>query len=140
MSASQTHIKSASNTDISDGPPPLNYSLNDRKRSIAITWSIILADSCLLPIIMFYSLWFTKLSHETGKKPICVQLTSNRVLISLGSLQHSVFDIWTAQFRAVRQTNLLLNEERLYLPSNWRQSVLGTLKYTSLYFCSLNHK
>jgi hypothetical protein len=65
MSASHSRIKSESETDLLDGPPPLNYSLHDRKKSIAITWTIIVCDSCLLPIIMFYALWFTKLSHTT---------------------------------------------------------------------------
>ncbi|KAF7967153.1 hypothetical protein HWV62_35690 [Athelia sp. TMB] len=46
------------------GPPPINYSLRARKRAIIISWSIIAVDSCLLPIVMFYALWFTPLSHS----------------------------------------------------------------------------
>ncbi|KAF7967148.1 hypothetical protein HWV62_18624 [Athelia sp. TMB] len=48
----------------SPAPPPINYSLHTRKKAIIISWSIIVADSCLLPIIMFYALWFSPLSHS----------------------------------------------------------------------------
>jgi len=58
-------VKSEYEADLLKGPPPLNYSLHDRKTSIAITWTIIFCDSCLLPIILFYALWFTKVSHMT---------------------------------------------------------------------------
>ncbi|KIM72679.1 hypothetical protein PILCRDRAFT_81698 [Piloderma croceum F 1598] len=64
-SQTQTHCKTESDVDLLDGPPPLPYSLYPRKKAIVITWSIIFFDSCLLPIIMFYFLWFTKLSHTT---------------------------------------------------------------------------
>lgn len=52
-----------------DAPPPLNYSLLTRKKGIAIGAGIIIADSCLLPIILFYALWFTKLGPVTGETP-----------------------------------------------------------------------
>jgi len=65
MSTSHSSIKSENEADPLNGPPPLNYSLHDRKKSIAITWTILLCNSCLLPIVMFYSLWFTTLSHST---------------------------------------------------------------------------
>jgi len=45
-------------------PPPINYSLHARKKAIIITWLIIIADSCILPIFMFYVLWFSRLSHS----------------------------------------------------------------------------
>jgi len=66
MTIFHSNIKSESEANLLNGPPPLNYSLHDRKKSIAITWGIILCDSCLLPIIMFYALWFTSLSRTTG--------------------------------------------------------------------------
>ena len=49
------------------GPPPINYSLHARKKAIVISWSIIIIDSCLLPIVMFYALWFTPLSHSNSE-------------------------------------------------------------------------
>jgi len=65
MNTSHSRNKSDSQADLLNGPPPLDYSLHNRKKSIAITWTIILFDSCLLPIIAFYALWFTKLSRTT---------------------------------------------------------------------------
>ncbi|KZP10458.1 hypothetical protein FIBSPDRAFT_96727 [Athelia psychrophila] len=48
-----------------DGPPSLNYSLRNRKVAIAITWTVILIDSCIMPVVLFYSLWFgSNLTHE----------------------------------------------------------------------------
>ena len=77
MSASHLRSKSESQSDLLIGLPPLPYSLHPRKRAIAITWSIILFDSCLLPIIMFYALWFTKLSHTTGKNLVTLEYWSH---------------------------------------------------------------
>lgn len=67
MVISHSNLKSESRNNLLDGSPPLNYSLHTRTKAIAITWTIISFDSCLLPIILFYSLWFgTTLSHSTG--------------------------------------------------------------------------
>jgi len=65
MSTSYSRLTSESEADLLSGPPPLNYSLYDRKKSIAITWTIISCDSCFLPITLYYTLWFgTTLSHN----------------------------------------------------------------------------
>jgi len=75
MSASNLHsfdtthsiVKSEFDAHLLQGlrPPPLNYSLRDRKKSIVIIWTIIILDACILPIVLFYALWFTKVSHLT---------------------------------------------------------------------------
>ncbi|RPA87357.1 hypothetical protein BJ508DRAFT_410864 [Ascobolus immersus RN42] len=41
-----------------DGFPSLPYTLETRKMSIAIVWSVILLDSCILPLVLFYILRF----------------------------------------------------------------------------------
>ena len=51
----------------SPAPPPINYSLHTRKKAIIISWSIIVVDSCLFPIVMFYALWFSPLSHSNSE-------------------------------------------------------------------------
>lgn len=59
------------------GPPSLKYSLRDRKVAIAITWTVILIDSCIMPVGLFYSLWFgSNLSHERSKPLLCSVLLS----------------------------------------------------------------
>ncbi|KZP23266.1 hypothetical protein FIBSPDRAFT_737692 [Athelia psychrophila] len=47
------------------GPPPLPYSLHARKRSIIITWTAIVFMAAVLPIVLFYALWYTSLSRAT---------------------------------------------------------------------------
>lgn len=46
--------------------PPLPYTPSDHKRSIALTWTIVVTNSCLLPIALVYGLWYgTSLSKNT---------------------------------------------------------------------------
>ncbi|KAF2405399.1 hypothetical protein EJ06DRAFT_453280, partial [Trichodelitschia bisporula] len=46
-------------------PPPLNYSLRTRKKSIAIFWSLIVIDCIFVPIALYFALWYgTSLSHN----------------------------------------------------------------------------
>jgi len=39
-------------------PPSLNYTLRTRKLSIAIFWSLIVFDSVVLPIALYFGLWY----------------------------------------------------------------------------------
>lgn len=39
-------------------PPPLNYSLWARKWSILFWWSMILFDSIVMPIALYFGLWY----------------------------------------------------------------------------------
>ncbi|GAD91682.1 hypothetical protein PVAR5_0255 [Paecilomyces variotii No. 5] len=49
----------------SDVPPPLPYSLRDRKKSIALFWTIFVIDTLAQPLILYYTLWYlTPLSHN----------------------------------------------------------------------------
>ncbi|KZP31553.1 hypothetical protein FIBSPDRAFT_849524 [Athelia psychrophila] len=44
--------------------PPLPYSLHDRKRSIIIAWTTLLIIVAVPPILIFYALWYTSVSHS----------------------------------------------------------------------------
>lgn len=45
--------------------PDLQYSLRDRKWSIAIFWTLVLIDVMALPIVLYFTLFFaTDLSHN----------------------------------------------------------------------------
>lgn len=47
-------------------PPPLDYDLRSRKRSIAIFWTLILIDSIAMPLGLYFGLWYgTNLSPNT---------------------------------------------------------------------------
>lgn len=39
-------------------PPPLNYTLRTRKMSIFIFWSLIIFDSVVMPIALYFGLWY----------------------------------------------------------------------------------
>jgi hypothetical protein len=48
----------------SDIPPPLPYSCWDHKLSIGIFWFFILAETCFVPVSLYYGLWFgTTVNH-----------------------------------------------------------------------------
>ncbi|SLM36653.1 hypothetical protein LPUS_06270 [Lasallia pustulata] len=38
--------------------PPLPYRLRDHKRNIAIIWTLLALDAAILPLVLFYPLWF----------------------------------------------------------------------------------
>lgn len=59
------HPPTASETTVS-GPPSLEYTLRTRVRSIIFFWSMILVDSVLAPIALYFGLWYdTNLSPNT---------------------------------------------------------------------------
>lgn len=39
-------------------PPPLNYTLHTRKMAIFIFWSFIVFDSVVMPIALYFGLWY----------------------------------------------------------------------------------
>lgn len=46
-------------------PPPLEYSLRTRKKSIFFFWTLIFVDCVCVPIILYFALWYgTSLSHN----------------------------------------------------------------------------
>lgn len=48
-------------------PPPLPYSLRDRKKSIALFWTIFVVDTLGQPLALYWGLWYaTDLSHNLG--------------------------------------------------------------------------
>jgi len=53
-------------TDLTfEHPPPLNYTLRTRKKSLLIFWSLIFLDCVCLPIVLYFALWYgTHLSHN----------------------------------------------------------------------------
>ncbi|EEH20379.2 hypothetical protein PABG_02638 [Paracoccidioides brasiliensis Pb03] len=40
------------------GPPELPYSLRDRKRSIALFWTLFVIDTLAQPLILYFTLWY----------------------------------------------------------------------------------
>ena len=71
-------------------PPPLPYSLRDRKRSIAIFWTLFILDTLAQPLVLYWALWYaTDLSHNLGMfDPFLFRrsLADNFFVLSLQSL------------------------------------------------------
>lgn len=70
ISSSPTTTPSAEKAVVSDnkGPPPLPYCLWDHKLSITFFWFLILAESCFVPISLYYGLIYgTNLRHGARK-------------------------------------------------------------------------
>jgi hypothetical protein len=50
------------------GPPSLEYDLRKRRVKIALFCTMVLIDSLIIPIVLFYVLWYTThLEHSTSK-------------------------------------------------------------------------
>ena len=130
MNPSHSSIKTGSETNLLNGPPPLPYSLHPRKKAIAITWTIILFDSCLLPITMFYALWFTKLSHKTGMISIISYILSLTVVFA------TVFNILSSIFglpsfvHFVKRIYYLCKKDSTCRPIGGKRAWVSRLKLT----------
>ncbi|KAL1995137.1 hypothetical protein VTN49DRAFT_1324 [Thermomyces lanuginosus] len=76
-----------------DGPPPLPYSLHDRKRSITIFWTLFVIDTLAQPLILYFTLRY------------CTDLTLNMVFtistIALGGV--SVFEYFYRLYNLFRK-------------------------------------
>lgn len=46
-------------------PPSLNYDLRSKKRKLAFFWTVVIFDSVLMPIGLYFGLWYTV--HASGK-------------------------------------------------------------------------
>lgn len=90
-------------------PPPLPYSLRDRKKSIAIFWAIFVVDTLGQPLALYWALWYaTDLSHNLGMStwPLFTLLSPPTALPSVRSISnppglHLVFSIVTASLGGV---------------------------------------
>jgi hypothetical protein len=50
-------------------PPPLNYSLRPRIKSISFFWTLVFLDVVCVPIVLYFTLWYlTNLSHNAGMR------------------------------------------------------------------------
>ncbi|KAF7980692.1 hypothetical protein HWV62_37139 [Athelia sp. TMB] len=95
--------RSTLNEPIPSELPALAYSLRARKHAIIITWSVILFMAALLPVILFYALWYTSVAHSTTMQiaaavtggPSAVQwLTRTWALCKTGSTCRPIGGEW----------------------------------------------
>ncbi|KAK4694846.1 hypothetical protein P7C71_g2798, partial [Lecanoromycetidae sp. Uapishka_2] len=59
---SLTSLENANASGTSSPPPPplpeLPYSLRDHKKSIAVVWTLLALDAAIMPLALFYPLWY----------------------------------------------------------------------------------
>jgi hypothetical protein len=52
----------------SGGPPSLEYDIHQRRFKIALFCTMVLIDSMIIPVVLFFVLWYTThLEHSTSK-------------------------------------------------------------------------
>lgn len=77
-----------------EAPPPLNYSLRTRKKSLTIFWSLIFLDCICMPLALYFGLWYgTNLSHNAGEFLVRWGMRDKGLICGVGSVQyqHSSF-------------------------------------------------
>ncbi|CEL08857.1 hypothetical protein ASPCAL12002 [Aspergillus calidoustus] len=97
----------ASTTTHASEPPPLPYSLRDRKKSIAFFWILFVLDCTAQPLGLYYGLWYgTNLSHN---------LVFTIVTLALGGI--SVFEYFYRLYNLFRSdsTTRPLNARKSWL-------------------------
>lgn len=100
----------ADTVETTDGPPPLPYSLRQRKRSITFFWTLFVIDTLAQPLILYYALRYaTSLS---------LNLVFSISTAALGGV--SVFEYF------YRLYNLVKSKSRAR-PLNARKSWVSTL-------------
>ena len=57
-SLNSLNVASGSSTPHQPVLPQLPYSLREHKKSIAIIWSLLLLDATIMPLTLFYPLWY----------------------------------------------------------------------------------
>ena len=107
------------------GPPPLPYSLHGRKKSIAIWWTLLTTDSCVLQNGLFYGLWYgTRLNHNICelRDPVNIFLTT---LPMPSSVHHFDFCLWRYLYPRIPHSSAPSTTERPLLPTNRHEARLG---------------
>jgi hypothetical protein len=62
------NIESDSASLYGDEPPRLEYDLRSKKLRIGFFWSMVLLDSMVIPIVLYFALWKgSGLDHSTGE-------------------------------------------------------------------------
>ncbi|OKL58188.1 hypothetical protein UA08_06656 [Talaromyces atroroseus] len=106
---------------MADGPPPLPYSLRQRKRSIAFFWTLFVIDTLAQPLILYYALRYAT--------DLSLNLVFSISTAALGGV--SVFEFF------FRLYNLMRKNSRAR-PLNARKSWGQRLIYEQLDFFQIN--
>ncbi|KAF4974451.1 hypothetical protein F66182_17647, partial [Fusarium sp. NRRL 66182] len=91
--------------ETTDGPPPLPYSLRQRKRSIAFFWTLFVIDTLAQPLILYFALRYgTSLS---------LNLVFSISTAALGGVPLNARKSWVSVPIDLQVKRLMLIEEQL---------------------------
>jgi hypothetical protein len=104
-------------------PPPLNYSLKPRMKSLYIFWFLVFVDCIVTPLVLYFCLWYlTDLSPNAGSYYLYAHSQSFRLT------HFAVFSISTAALGTVSIIEYFVRFRRL-----WRKNsgcrVIGARRY-----------
>lgn len=118
-------------------PPELPYSLRDHKKSIAAIWTLLVIDTAVVPLVLFYSLW-----DDTRLRPMWIMTitTSLYGLISGFEWAYRTYVLFTrerlrpldASKWAVSGPTAATVVLSINAASSWTSSILPTQSATAL--------
>ena len=91
-------------------PPPLDYSLWDRRWSITFWWTMIVFDSVVMPIGLYFGLWY-----GTSRSTLSANTVFSIVTAALGGA--SILDYFLRLWRLWKKTSTcrVIGAKRIYL-------------------------
>jgi len=95
--------------------PELPYSIRDGKGSkMMFAWILIVLDLCILPLVLFYSLWYaTDLGHYIRRSPRPCIIPAQVSLTSPLSFCHHYIFVRSIYGHQMFATALSISQERL---------------------------
>jgi hypothetical protein len=92
-------------------PPPLNYTLRTRKWAITWFWTIVVFDSVVMPLALYYGLWYGL--HTKGK--MSANTVFSIVTAALGGI--SIGEYFIRFWRLFKKASVcrVIGARRMYL-------------------------
>ncbi|KAK6442364.1 hypothetical protein LTR95_001410 [Oleoguttula sp. CCFEE 5521] len=103
-------------------PPPLNYTLRTRKFAIAWFWTIVVFDSAVMPLALYYGLWYGL--HEQTPSRMSANTVFSIVTAAIGGL--SIFEYFVRFWRLWKKNSTcrVIGARRMYLDSfHWNYTL-----------------
>lgn len=97
-------------------PPPLDYTLHTRKKAIFIFWSFIIFDSVIMPIALYFGLWYGVGPGTTnGHKVLSANAVFSIVTAAIGGA--SILEYFIRFWRLYKKTSTcrVIGARRWYL-------------------------
>ena len=101
-------------------PPPLPVSLRERKKGIALAWTLIVLDSSILPLIVFYGLWYgSSLTPSISKLDRSADHFSCQTLTLCHSFRNLDFCVWLREPPEIHKAMASIDDEGCFYAAKW---------------------